>query len=108
MIDYDEDAFRRGFEELATDPSGPLDPLDPAELAGAWDRFRQERLAAVLAEARGLPDVEARVIHVMHAMQYWLTAEAFREVFREDGRLASAFEVGPDGKLREHWFEKGG
>jgi hypothetical protein len=104
MDDSDEDVFRQSFEELAADLYGPQ---DPGELAGDWERFRQERLPAVIAEACALPDDGAGADHVIHAMMHWLTEEAFRDALRSSGRHASAFRVGPDGKLREVWFQKG-
>ena len=86
MGECDEDTFREFFEELAVNLCGPQDPV---ELAGDWERFRQERLPAVIAEACALPDDGAGADHVIHAMMHWLTEEAFRDALRSSGRHAA-------------------
>jgi hypothetical protein len=108
MGECDEDTFREFFEELAVNLCGPQDPV---ELAGDWERFRQERLPGIVAEARALPeddDDQPRAKHVVREMERWIYCERVREALRTSGRHASAFRVGPDGKLREVWFDKKG
>jgi hypothetical protein len=106
MSGHDEEVLREVracFEAAYEDVAGEQDP--PA-VEGAWGRFLDERLPGLLDEAEALPPGDWEK-YVADGMLLWCHAERMREALRADGRWASTWRVGPDGKPREVWFKKG-
>jgi hypothetical protein len=99
-----EQLYRKAFRDLLVSMLGHQ---EAAELEGDWQRFRNERLPAVLAEARELTDDDGRGKYMLEQITVWCHEQVMPIALSEPrSGYASDWAVQPDGTVKQLFFKK--
>jgi hypothetical protein len=104
MSPDNEQLYRKAFRDLLVSLFGHQ---DEAELECDWQRFRDERMPAVLTEARKLTDVDGRGKFMLEQMTIWCHEQAMTIALSEPNKgYAADWELQPDGTIKQMFFRR--
>jgi hypothetical protein len=101
------ECFRAALRDFLREALGGV---TDADVDASWGRFRAERLPGVLAAHPPRPGCEEATVEAwVRALETWALEQALEEAVVNDPEHYGSFcEPGPDDKLRQRWFRRGG